>query len=157
MLEKTIWALITCLIGLLGTDLYKAIKNSPKRLRERREKERAEILDKIDNLKDHLTARMEQQDQNRDEIKKDVELLKSGNQAIIKNELKIRYEKWLKEGYAPVDAKDDLERMYEIYHKLGSNGVLTEMRNQFLALPNERVLRSKKSKEREAAPEKEVC
>ena len=43
--------------------------------------------------------------------------------------------------------------MYEIYHKLGSNGVLTEMRNQFLALPNERVLRSK---EKEAVPEKEV-
>lgn len=156
MLEKAIWALITCLVGLLGTDIYKAIKNSPKRLKEKREKERAEIIDKIDSLKDHLTAKMEQQDQYQETIKKDVELLKSGNQAIIKNELKLRYEKWLKEGYAPVDAKDDLERMYDIYHRLGSNGVLTEMRNQFLMLPNERVIHSKKSKEKEEH-EKEVC
>ena len=61
--------------------------------------------------------------------------------------LKIRYEKWLKLGYAPVDAKDDLEKMYVIYHKLGSNGVMDHIREQFLDLPDERVVKNIKDKE----------
>lgn len=74
-------------------------------------------------------------------MQQDIVLLKSGNQAIIKNELKLRYEKWIKLGYAPIDAKDDLERMYGIYHKLGANGVMDHLREQFLNLPDERVVR----------------
>ena len=59
-------------------------------------------------------------------------------QATLKNELKIRYENWLKKGYAPIDAKDDLERMYQIYHGLGKNGVLTKLHDQFMDLPLEK-------------------
>ena len=86
-----------------------------------------------------------------DELKysfaEDITLLKLGSQATIKNELKIRYEKWLKLGYAPVDAKDDLEKMYVIYHKLGANGVMDHIREQFLDLPDERVIKNIKDKE----------
>ena len=50
----------------------------------------------------------------------------------------------LKKKYAPVDAKDDLEKMYGVYHTLGANGVLDHTREQFLNLPDERVVRNKK-------------
>ena len=34
-----------------------------------------------------------------------------------------------------MDARDDLEKMYQAYHKLGANGVMDNMRKQFLDLP----------------------
>lgn len=66
----------------------------------------------------------------------DRELIKKGLQALLKNELKVRYDYWLNEGYAPEDAKDDLEQQYQIYHSLGKNGVMDERRSKFLRLPN---------------------
>ena len=65
-----------------------------------------------------------------------MQLCKLGLQAVIKNTLKNRYEKWIREGQAPLDAKDDLERMYQVYHKLGANGVMDSLREKFLALPD---------------------
>ena len=66
----------------------------------------------------------------------DIMLLKQGVQALLKNELKVRYDYWLQLGYAPEDAKDDLEHEYQVYHSLGKNGVMDERRARFLRLPS---------------------
>lgn len=34
-----------------------------------------------------------------------------------------------------MDARDDLEKMYQAYHKLGANGVMDAIRKQFMDLP----------------------
>lgn len=65
----------------------------------------------------------------------DLQLIKKGIQAILKNDLKVRYEYWIDEGYAPDDARDDLEAEYKVYHSLGKNGVMDGRRARFLALP----------------------
>lgn len=65
----------------------------------------------------------------------DLQLIKKGIQAILKNDLKVRYEYWIEEGYAPDDARDDLEAEYKIYHSLGRNGVMDGRRAKFLDLP----------------------
>ena len=65
----------------------------------------------------------------------DQQLIKKGIQALLKNDLKVRYDYWLEQGYAPEDARDDLEAEYQIYHSLGRNGVMDSRRNRFLALP----------------------
>jgi hypothetical protein len=67
----------------------------------------------------------------------DLHLLKKGIQALLKNDLKVRYDYWLNEGYALEDAREDLEAEYRIYHSLGKNGVMDDRRNRFLALPKE--------------------
>lgn len=67
----------------------------------------------------------------------DLQLIKKGIQAILKNDLKVRYEHWIEEGYAPDDARDDLEAEYRIYHSLGKNGVMDGRRAKFLDLPTE--------------------
>lgn len=120
--------------------------STPKRLKAQREQEHREFLQKIEEVENHISDKLQKYDENQKQIKEDVILLKAGDQAIIKNELKLQYESWLKKKYAPVDAKDDLERMYGIYHKLGANGVLDHTREQFLNLPNERVVRDGDSK-----------
>ena len=68
---------------------------------------------------------------------KNVKLCMRGIQVLLKNELKVRYDHWLDLGYAPEDAKDDLEREYQVYHSMGKNGVMDSRREKFLRLPNE--------------------
>ena len=34
-----------------------------------------------------------------------------------------------------MDSRDDLENMYQAYHGLGGNSVITELRERFLKLP----------------------
>ena len=34
-----------------------------------------------------------------------------------------------------MDARDDLEKMYQAYHSCGANGVMDSLREQFLELP----------------------
>lgn len=65
----------------------------------------------------------------------DLHLIKQGVQALLKNDLKVRYDNWIDLGYAPEDAKDDLEREYQVYHSLGRNGVMDSRRAKFLQLP----------------------
>ena len=65
----------------------------------------------------------------------DLQLIKKGIQAILKNDLKVRYEYWIEQGYAPDDARDDLEAEYKVYHSLGKNGVMDGRRAKFLDLP----------------------
>lgn len=65
-------------------------------------------------------------------------MIKKGIQALLKNDLKVRYDHWLDLGYAPEDARDDLEAEYQIYHSLGKNGVMDGRRAKFLELPFEK-------------------
>ena len=96
------------LVGLIVTAMFNGIINIPK-------KKKAEDI-------------------KRDE---DMRLLKKGIQALLKNDLKVRYDYWLDEGYAPEDAREDLEAEYCIYHALGKNGVMDGRRARFLNLPTE--------------------
>ena len=99
---------LTMLVGLIVTAAFNGALNVPK-------KRKAE-------------------DAKREE---DWRLLKKGIQALLKNDLKVRYDFWLDQEYAPEDARDDLETEYQIYHSLGKNGVMDDRRNRFLRLPTE--------------------
>ena len=99
---------LTMLVGLIITAIFNGAINLPK-------KKKAE------------DARREE----------DWRLLKKGIQALLKNDLKVRYDYWLDQGYAPEDAREDLETEYQIYHALGKNGVMDDRRNRFLAQPTE--------------------
>lgn len=106
-MESYISTAITLLISLTITAVFNGIINFPKKKREA-------------------------------EAKRDVDqkLIKKGIQALLKNDLKVRYDYWLDQGYAPDDARDDLEAEYCIYHSLGKNGVMDGRRKRFLDLPN---------------------
>ena len=67
----------------------------------------------------------------------DILLLKKGIQALLKNDLKVRYDYWIDQDYAPEDAREDLEAEYRVYHSLGRNGVMDGRRKKFLDLPLE--------------------
>lgn len=97
---------LTMLVGLIVTAIFNGAINIPK-------KKKAE-------------------DTKREE---DIRLLQKGIQALLKNDLKVRYDYWLDQEYAPEDAREDLEAEYRIYHSLGKNGVMDGRRARFLNLP----------------------
>ena len=105
-MESITNTVLTMLVGLTVTAIFNGAINIPR-------KKKAE-------------------DAKRDE---DMRLLQKGIQALLKNDLKVRYDYWLDEGYAPEDAREDLEAEYCIYHLLGKNGVMDGRRAKFLNLP----------------------
>lgn len=107
-MENILTTVLTVLVGLIVTAIFNGIINFPKK------------------------KRAQDAEQNADR-----QLLKKGIQALLKNDLKVRYDYWMEEGYAPEDAKDDLESEYQIYHNLGKNGVMDSRREKFLKLPTE--------------------
>lgn len=142
-------AALTTAVTVTVTIIVNYFFSIPKKLKKQKEEETQIVLNKIDALETHISEIKDRQDRNYKKTDEDITLLKLGSQATIKNELKIRYEKWLKLGYAPIDAKDDLEKMYVIYHKLGANGVMDHIREQFLNLPDEHVVKSRSRKNEE--------
>ena len=61
--------------------------------------------------------------------------LENGTQCLLRAEIIRQNEKWVARGYCPVYAKDAVRREYEAYHALGGNGVITDLYNDILALP----------------------
>ena len=142
MWETILISAITLLVSLTITAIFNGIVNLPKKKRQEEQK-REQENEKFKN--DILRLITEQNERTKAQIEElilvdkrgmeDLALCKLGLQAVLKNSLKTRYEKWLDLGFAPLDAKDDLERMYQVYHKLGANGVMDSIRVKFLALP----------------------
>ena len=128
MWEKILTGAISCLVALIITLLFNYAVNKPKKDQQKRQEEleslEKRLTDKLENINIAVTIL-------RDENKIQME----GIQSVLKNDLKVRYLKWIKLKYAPMDAKDDLERMYKVYHKLGANGVMDGLRREFLNLP----------------------
>lgn len=148
--QSLIVGAVGVIISLIITFIFNGIVNLPKKKREQKEAEeelenlrRQEIkalndsIEKINKNVTNINTELVSQREKDDQITRDLELIKAGLQSVIKNELKIRYEYWIHEKYAPTDARDDLERMYQTYHRLGANGVMDALRERFLALPNE--------------------
>lgn len=143
----------TVFITLFVTFVFNWVTNGPKRKKEKEQKQKEELDQKLKELEERMNVRFDQvvnlraeerkacgQDhmvvlERLDKIQGENQLQMEGLQAVIKNDLKVRYLKWVKLGYAPMDAKDDLERMYQVYHRLGANGIMDSLREQFLELP----------------------
>lgn len=137
------------LISLIITFIFNGLINLPKQRKQKKLEEaqkEKEFLIKINQaIEDSNKPLLQNQAdiseelvalRKRDEaFDKDLKLLKKGLQATLKNELKTQYTSWIDQEYAPIDAKNDLEGMYQAYHNLGANGVMDSMRAEFMALP----------------------
>lgn len=142
MLDKILTTVVTVLVSLIITLFFNLVVNFPKKkrqLKDKEDEERKQFIETLESMKksnEKIYEELRKQSEAYKDVKEDLQLCKLGLQAVIKNTLKTRYEKWIEEGYAPLDAKDDLERMYQVYHKLGANGVMDSLRDKFLALPD---------------------
>ena len=154
----------TCLVTLLVTFIFNWITNRPAVKAKKEERERQKRQEELDQLKDNLLKAIDEvkSEKIREraacqedhcalvKIVKDIQATNkaqnAGLQSVLKDLLKIRYLEWIKKGYAPLDARDDLEKMYQAYHRLGANGVMDNMRKQFLDLPIKSITSGDSSK-----------
>ena len=61
--------------------------------------------------------------------------LRLGVQALLRAQMINEYNKYKELGYAPVFAKESFENCYKQYHNLGANGMMDNLRAEFLSLP----------------------
>lgn len=143
----------TCLVTLLVTFIFNWITNRPAVKAKKEERERQKRQEELDQLKDNLLKAIDEVKSERIreraacqedhcalvKIVKDIQATNkaqnAGLQSVLRDLLKIRYLSWIEKGYTTIDAKDDLEKMYQAYHKLGGNSTITELRNKFIKLP----------------------
>lgn len=150
----------TCAATLIVTYLFNWFTNRPKKRREEQEKQKqairedigkveAAVTEKVDDLvnilaksrtdsikeREKLYATIGAVESRLDNLETINKLQASGLQMLIRNKLREIYTKCIEQGYAPLAVRDDAEALYQIYHKLGVNGVLSGMRDQVLALP----------------------
>lgn len=59
-----------------------------------------------------------------------------GVQALLRAELIRDWNYYSEKGYAPIYARENFENVYTQYHALGANGVMDDIRQRFLALPD---------------------
>lgn len=64
--------------------------------------------------------------------------LKHGMQALLRSEIVRIYDIHMQLGYCPSYMKENIKDMYESYHLLKGNGLVTSMVNQIYDLPNEK-------------------
>lgn len=62
--------------------------------------------------------------------------MRKGIQALLRAQLISDWNKYSELGYAPIYARENFENVYTQYHNLGANGVMDDIRNKFLALPD---------------------
>lgn len=67
------------------------------------------------------------------------EALQLGVQALLRDRLIAEYNKYSEKGYAPIYAKENFENMWKQYHNLGVNGVMDEIHEKFIDLPDRRL------------------
>lgn len=61
--------------------------------------------------------------------------IKLGLQALLRDRLLQSYRLYIERGWAGVDERSCINNMYDQYHALGKNGVMTSLHDKFLALP----------------------
>lgn len=145
MWETILKTVVTVLVTLIITLLFNGFINLPKRKKKREEDEAAEqealrneILEAVNKSNDKIYDELRKQSQFDKETKEDLKLCKLGLQTVVKYDLKTLYEKSINKGYASIETKDELERMYQVYHSLGANGVMDGVRAKFMSLPESR-------------------
>ncbi len=61
--------------------------------------------------------------------------LELGVQALLRAEMIEQYEKYKDRSHCPIYAKENFENMWIQYESLGANGVMSDIHNKFMELP----------------------
>lgn len=64
------------------------------------------------------------------------EATQRGIQAMLRAQMISEYNKALDKGYAPIYAKDNFENAWKNYHALGANGVMDDIHERYMNLPD---------------------
>lgn len=67
----------------------------------------------------------------------DIDILKLGVQAMLRDRLRQGYRFFKRQGYIDIADKENFDNMYQQYHRLGKNGVMDGMYREIMSLPTD--------------------
>jgi len=65
------------------------------------------------------------------------EAMRDGMRALLMRQIQQDCEAVIAAGTASVETKTSIEQMYQAYHRLGGNGIITNLRDQMMCLPTQ--------------------
>ena len=90
--------------------------------------------------------RQKEEEQKETKLENDLILLKEANQAQLQAQLYEMGDRLKKQKYASMLEKTCYEKLYNSYHKLGQNGVMTDLYSDVMELPTEKPQSSRQRK-----------
>lgn len=79
--------------------------------------------------------RREEEERQRQQFQDQVNLMLGAQLCLMRKELIHECEKYIQRGKITLYGKDSIRKMYQIYHKLGGNGTVTDLYKQAMELP----------------------
>lgn len=70
--------------------------------------------------------------------KEEYDNISLGMQALLRNAIVDKYNKYKDKGYCPIYAREVIEKMHKPYRNLGGNGVVEELVHELNEMPTER-------------------
>ena len=121
---------ITTVVGLVITKWWNKKEKDKEELETLRENARAEQENARckavkDSIHEELTP-----------IREDLDLMKKGMQKDLRRSLRQDGEKYLKRGWASHQEKTEFDELYWSYHNLGRNGVVDNLHERIMQLPD---------------------
>lgn len=134
--EVLAWLIPTALTAVIGI----LLKRSFDKFFQKRDKEIAELnqlreRQAIEERADFKQDMIKAIEDAVEPIKQDLIMIKRGTQAGLRHDLSMMADEWLTKGYCPRNVKDDFDNIYTQYHQLGRNGVMDNIYQSILALP----------------------
>lgn len=71
----------------------------------------------------------------KEKVDEESELVKSALRALLRSELMRTHHQAVRDGHASTVDKEVMERTYQSYHRLGGNGIATNLHDEMMALP----------------------
>lgn len=71
----------------------------------------------------------------KEKVEEESELVKLALRALLRSELMRTHHQAVRDGYASTVDKEVMERTYQSYHRLGGNGIATNLHDEMMSLP----------------------
>lgn len=121
----------------------------PQRKRDKELKDRLSAvensIDEIHNSLEESSERDIDVDQKMDKYFAVLELQSEALLSMLRNDLLIACRACLKQGFATLEDKETISAQYQAYHALGGDTFITDLKNQIMNLPIEKVQTKRKS------------
>lgn len=134
-------SIVTCLAGLIVSDIYVHIKKTgkkamDKRAQEQEDKMKALIRETMKDSLNEITAEIEDIRHDVSDIyKKDIPDLRIAIQASLRDQLTNMFIRCQAQGFRTMRDTENAEHMFTSYKNLGGNSYILELMDEFRGLP----------------------
>lgn len=132
-------------ISAIAVDIYVHVKNKTKKAIAKKKKQQQEELKEalmpcIEDVIKPISDKIDDIDKDVQQLKNvDLPMIKNADRDSLRNQLFAAYRHCDKQRYRTVEDTENFLHMKESYERLGGNGVIADIHNQFMNLPLENL------------------